>query len=98
MNSLNLQRLFARATEHHRAGRLKEAEADYRRVLAAEPGHADSLHLLGLVAAQLGRGDLAAELIGNAVRIQPFVPEYHNNLGLALSALGRLGAAAPGLR
>ncbi len=96
--SIDLQRLFARATEHHRAGRLKEAEAEYRRVLAAEPGHADSLHFLGLIAAQLGHSDIAIELIGNAIRIQPFMPDYHNNLGLALSAADRLEEAAQRFR
>ena len=32
----------------HQAGRLKEAEARYRQVLAEQPGDPDALHFLGL--------------------------------------------------
>ena len=42
------------ALEHHRAGRLAEAEAIYRQVLARCPDHADALHLLGVLAGQTG--------------------------------------------
>jgi tetratricopeptide (TPR) repeat protein len=89
----NAAAFFGQAVEHHQAGRLQQAEAAYRRVLEIMPDHADSLHLLGVIASQLGRPDLAAGLIGNAVRLQPFAPDYHNNLGLALNALDRLREA-----
>src|SRR5271169_838690 len=42
--------LLAAGLQHHQAGRLAKAEADYRRVLGIEPEHADVLHLLGGVA------------------------------------------------
>ena len=35
------------ALEHHRAGRLQQAEAIYRQMLRQEPNHPDALHLLG---------------------------------------------------
>jgi Flp pilus assembly protein TadD len=54
--------LLAVGLQHHQAGRLAEAEACYRRVLAAHPDHADPLHLLGIIAGQTGRHDLAVEL------------------------------------
>jgi hypothetical protein len=38
--------------EHHQAGRLVEAEAWYRRALAVQPNHADTLYLLGEAALQ----------------------------------------------
>ncbi len=41
---------FAEALRHHQAGRLDEAERLYRQGLTTEPRHADSLHLLGVVA------------------------------------------------
>ena len=54
--------------KHQQAGHFAEAEACYRRVLAAQPDHADALHLLGGIAHQAGRHELAAEFIGEAIK------------------------------
>lgn len=85
----DIQRIFDAALAHHRAGQLPEADQLYRQVLAAAPRHADSLHLLGVVARQAGRSDTAVELIGKAIRINGEVAFYHSNLGNALKDLGR---------
>ncbi len=37
------------AIQHHRAGRLKEAENGYRRILRASPDNFDVLHLFGIL-------------------------------------------------
>jgi len=79
--------------KHHQAGRLAEAEACYRRALAAHPGHADAFHLLGIVAAQTGRAGLSAELIGQAIKLNKRNPFYFSNLGNALLALKRFDEA-----
>ena len=81
----------------HRAGRLAEAEAAYRRLLAADPGQADALHLLGLVAHQSGRPAEAVALVRRAIARHPAAASYHNTLGLALMAAGDLDAAATAL-
>ena len=60
----------------------------YRQILAAQPQHADALHLLGVIALQVGRNDVAAEMIGKAVAISPGAAAYHSNLGLAPGKLG----------
>ncbi len=73
---------------HHRAGRLRDAETAYRRVLAALPDHADALHLLGLVAHNSGDHRAAVKRIGKAIKRNPSAPDYHNNLGEAHRALG----------
>ena len=65
--------LFAQAISFHRAGRLNEAEAAYRAILTDEPGHADSLHLLGVVAHQKGNHIDAVSLIQQAIGLQPGV-------------------------
>ena len=44
---------------HHQSGRLNEAESIYRNILRVDPEHADSLHLLGVVAHQRGRHEVA---------------------------------------
>lgn len=77
------------ALEHHRAGRLAEAEDRYRGVLAAEPGHPDALHLLGSLVSALGRSEEALVLVGQAVRARPGVAPFHNSLGTVLQSLGR---------
>ena len=59
----SIQQSFQLAVQHHQAGRLPQAEQLYRQILAQEPGHADAMHLLGVIAAQLGRNDAAVELI-----------------------------------
>ncbi len=93
MTVVPIAKTFAAALAAHRAGRLEDAEALYRRILAVEPNHGDSLHYLGLIAHQVGRHDLALELIGRAIALNGRVPEFHNNIGEAHRALGQLGAA-----
>ncbi|HIJ62401.1 MAG TPA: tetratricopeptide repeat protein [Rhodospirillaceae bacterium] len=84
-----VEQWYAEAVQHHQAGRLPEAEHVYRQILAAEPRHADALHLLGVIAHQLGRNDIAVEVIGAAIGINGSVAAYHCNLGNALAVLGR---------
>ena len=50
--------VYAEALRYHEAGLLGEARALYRDILAADPEHPDSLHLLGLITAE--QGDPAA--------------------------------------
>jgi protein O-GlcNAc transferase len=92
--SSGLQELFARASSYHRAGRLTDAEKLYRQILQADAQHADALHLLGVLAHQLGRHDAAVDLMGKAIAQNGKVPPFHNNLGNALAAQGRLDDAA----
>ena len=88
-----LQKDLADGLAHHQAGRLNEAEGLYRKILAADPRHADGLHLLGTIAYQVGRHDTAAELIASAIKVSPRVAYYHCNLGLALSGQKKLDEA-----
>ena len=60
------------ASTLHRVGRLKEAEELYRQILDIKPDHADSLHLLGVIAHQRGRSEKAVDLIGDTgVTLRP---------------------------
>ncbi|MGQ9367112.1 tetratricopeptide repeat protein [Azospirillum sp. A39] len=89
-----VQEALTAALAHHRAGRLGEAEALYRAVLDAVPGHADARHLLGVARLQAGHPGEAAEHIAAAIAADRTVADYHDNLGSALLALGRADAAA----
>ncbi len=84
---------FTEASDHHRSGRLSEAEDLYRKILSINPRHADSLHHLGLIAHAVGRHDVAIELIEKALSLQPGMPNAHYNVALAYRASGDAGAA-----
>ena len=91
---------FGAAMAAHQAGRLGEAESIYRNILAASPDHADSLHLLGLIASQRGNPAAALDLIGRAIALSPGKPiaHYHNNMAMALLALNRPDGAIDQLK
>src|SRR6516162_6783186 len=80
------------AIQHHQAGRLQEAGRIYQSVLARNPNNPDALHLLGLVAHQLGQHQPAAQLLSRAIAIRP-CPAYYASLAAVLRALGQLDKA-----
>ncbi len=67
-------------------------------ILEAEPGHHESLHLLGLIAQQQGDPAGAADLIARAIRLDPLAAHYRSNLATNLHALGRGDEAREALR
>jgi predicted O-linked N-acetylglucosamine transferase (SPINDLY family) len=84
---------FAVAQRHHRAGRLAQAERAYRQILAADPGHAGSLQLLGVIAHQSGQSDAALDLIGRALAADPGSAAARINFANLLKDLGKLEQA-----
>ncbi len=84
---------FAIAIKHHQGGRLQAAEQIYRQILAVQPNHADAIHLLGVIAAQMGQHEVAVEYIGRAIELQGNAAFFHNNLGEAYRALGKTSEA-----
>ncbi len=82
--------LFAEALAAHQSGRLGDAEGLYRRILQADPRHAEALRLLGLIALVSGQAEAAAALISESARLAPGNPETEAQLGLALKAAGRI--------
>ncbi|MGA2232009.1 MAG: tetratricopeptide repeat protein [Tepidisphaeraceae bacterium] len=98
MPEVTIQQAFEVALQCHRAGRESDAEAVYRQILAVQPENEDALHLLGVLAAQGGRHEIAVELISRALSLRSKWPEAQNNLGLALKGCGRLDDSIAALR
>jgi predicted O-linked N-acetylglucosamine transferase (SPINDLY family) len=90
--------LLQRAVGQHQAGRLAEAEALYRQILATAPKHFDAKHLLGVIALQTGRLDEAHALISDAITANPKAAAAHNNLGNVYLRQGLLDAAQASFR
>ena len=87
------------ALQHHRSGRLVEAEQAYREILSREPDHPDALQLLGTLADQCGHHDQAVELISRAIQLSPRpLAGWHNNLGEAHRKLKHFNEAEAAYR
>ncbi len=84
---------LAIAIQHHQSGRLEPAEQIYRQILQAEPNHADAIHLLGVIASQMGKYEIAVEYIERAIELNGNELVFHNNLGEAYRDLGRIPEA-----
>ncbi len=85
---------LALAIEHRRAGRLPEAAAACRDMLAAAPDHADADNLLGVVLMEQGRLDEALDCLRRVLERRPDHVQAHCNIALILKQQGRLEAAA----
>src|SRR5437660_817704 len=86
--------LLRKAFEHHRAGRLADAEQAYRQVLTLDPRSAEALHLLGVIAQQQARTDESIRLIRTAIAVDPSQSEFYYNLGNSLMHAKRFADAA----
>ncbi len=92
-----LGKLIAGAVMHHRAGRLAEAEAAYRAVLSAAPGHSGALHNLGVIAGACGKPQAAIAHFDAAIAVAPDYAAAHYNRAVACHALGRTREAISGM-
>lgn len=90
---MDTQQDLQKAVEHHRAGRLREAEAIYRTLLASDPRHADVLNLLATMQRQRGELAAAIDLARRAIAARPNVADFHFNLAEGLRASGNLEEA-----
>jgi protein O-GlcNAc transferase len=78
---------------HARTGRLSEAEAAYRRVLATAPDASEAALKLGLLLSRQGRDEEATGILRTASAADPGLAVAHGALAASLLATGDLGAA-----
>jgi tetratricopeptide (TPR) repeat protein len=80
------------------AGRLAEAEAAWRAILARKPDDAPALHFLGCILAQTGRGAEGLALLDRSLALSPRNAAFLNNRARVLADAGRLEDALQDLR
>ena len=97
-SSQRIQETVNRAIQYHTEGALQKAEVIYHQVLDMQPNHFDAMHLLGVIAHQVGNNEKAVDLIGRALIIRPDNAEAHNNHGQALCKIHKLDEAATSYR
>jgi tetratricopeptide (TPR) repeat protein len=85
----NIAQALQEAVALHTQNRLDEAEKLYTRVLKAQRGNFDALHLLGMLNHQRGKTGEAYRLIGDSLKLQPRSPDALSNFALVLHALKR---------
>ena len=86
---MDIVHILQQAVVLQQQGRFAQAESLYLQVLQVQPDNFDAMHLLGVLARQTARPELALDLIGRAIRINPQQAAAYCNAGAALQDLGR---------
>ena len=85
--------MLKESIEHHRLGRLDEAEQGYREHLEGQPDDAEALHLLGLLRHQRGATAEAEDLLTRAHALAPDKAGIELSLGTLRFQTGDFDAA-----
>jgi predicted O-linked N-acetylglucosamine transferase (SPINDLY family) len=96
--NLALPQGLDQARQYLQAGSWQQAEQLCQEILRVDPRQLDALHLLGLIAAQTGRYDLAADYFKATVRLKPDFAAAHNNLGNVFILQAKLPEAVESFR
>jgi predicted O-linked N-acetylglucosamine transferase (SPINDLY family) len=83
----NIPKLLFVGIGHHQEGRLQKAQSIYEQILSLDPRHFDALHLQGVIAAQTQNLNLALDLIGKAIKINPNMAQAHLGKAQLLNSL-----------
>lgn len=73
----------------YHAGRIEDALSVAQDIVAKDSGHADAWHLLGIIAGQSERPDLAEKALAQSLRLNPRQGNVLISLGTVLRRLGR---------
>lgn len=98
MAAPTIEQLMEQGMEHHRKGKLNDAEAAFRQVLTRQPNHAHALYYLGAVAFGRNQPKQAIELILRAIQLAPNEPLYHGNLGVLFATQNAMEDAIKAMR
>ncbi|HTY66464.1 MAG TPA: sulfotransferase [Alphaproteobacteria bacterium] len=90
---LSIAEALSRAHAHWNAGQADQAELFCQRILAAWPGQADALHLMGVMAHAYGNRDLAIQHLRQACQAPRAPAVYFSNLAEMCRQQGLLAEA-----
>jgi len=82
-------KLLESGTNLQNAGNFAEAENHYRKVLELQPENPFAHYLIGLIAHNIGKPDLAIDYLSRAISLFPNFADAHYNLGVVYQAIGR---------
>jgi Flp pilus assembly protein TadD len=89
MHPIEIDATLKLAKRKLREGKVPEAEAMYRKVLAEEPECGQAVHFLGMSAARRGKLEEAVALVRKSIELEPQSAEFHNNLATVLGRMNR---------
>ncbi|MBF0194977.1 MAG: tetratricopeptide repeat protein, partial [Magnetococcales bacterium] len=95
---LTIKAAYKQAIEHFNAQRYAEADKFCTAIIKAIPNHIDAINLLGVVAQNVNRHELAIEQFLKAIEIDNSRALLHYNLATSLYTLGQRDAAIKALK
>ena len=85
--------VLKRAIEHHKDGKIPQAERGYRQILDVAPRHPKALYCLGQLMVKEGRFALAKKMFKKLVAVKPDAFKAWLGLATTLHAMGRFADA-----
>ncbi len=89
----NAEQVLLRAIEHHKSGRLEEAEKLYRSILEVQPTHPDANHNIGVLAMGVNKPEAALPFLAEALQSNPNVSQFWLSYIDALIKAGKIDEA-----
>ncbi|HET9843681.1 MAG TPA: tetratricopeptide repeat protein, partial [Gammaproteobacteria bacterium] len=83
-DEIRLKEALIEATEKHKNKKYEEAAKLYKYILQYDPNNPVPIHLLGVLAHEMGHDERAIALIKKAIEMNPNYAQAHNNLGVIL--------------
>ena len=83
---------YQKARDLQKSGALHAAQREFEDILAREPDHVGSLHMLGLICAQTGEVQKGVDLLCRTLELQPGNAQGYFTLGFAMCKLKQYAA------
>ena len=93
VNNSEINNLFPLVIKHYQLKQFQEAKAGLEKIIKYVPNHADSWHLLGVIAGQQGDYSQAITCINHAIELKPNFIDAYNNLALTYLNQGKFKEA-----